>query len=254
MLLTKWAPPRVRALCRINSCDPCLSLVPADGLTWTWGAPSQCLACVPEAAAVPKACLLLGRPGPIALCVTLSRTLECLSVLPVARWAIVGPRPVCSARRVWRRMRQMFPAQLVWALPLYLRLLGRCGLRALGGEDLAYVESLTQVGVVRKWSLQKHCLASSSDNAPAEISGSLFSVFVVAANTDLLLPPVKILVFDWLLWQYFLPANQRVTAIPSPSNFSQWWSVWALLKKGSWLLSIFLHVSCPGDIVHHRSV
>lgn len=50
---------------------------------------------------------------------------------------------------------------------------------------------------MRKQSLQKQCLASNSDNPPAEVSDSLFSVCVVAADTDLLLsPPVKISVFD----------------------------------------------------------
>lgn len=50
---------------------------------------------------------------------------------------------------------------------------------------------------MRERSLQKHCLASSSDNPPAEVSDRLFSVCVVVANTDLLLsPPVKISMFD----------------------------------------------------------
>lgn len=57
----------------------------------------------------------------------------------------------------------------------------------LRGEDLAYARSLTQDNLVRKQSRQKHWLVS--ENVPGEIYDS--SVFVVAANTDLLLSPVK---------------------------------------------------------------
>lgn len=150
--------------------------------------------------------VLPGWPGtcPFALCVTLSWTAESISVLPVMWWAIVGPHSMSSVRRVWRmRQKGIFPVQVVWASPLYFSLVGWFGLRVFAGKDLAYVKSLTQINFVRKRSLQKHCLASNSDNAPAEISDSLFSVFVVAANTDLLLSPVKISMFDWLLWHYF---------------------------------------------------
>lgn len=70
--------------------------------------------------------------------------------------------PTTSVRCVWRTMRQkgMCPAQVVWASPLNLSLVGWFGLRASGGEGLAYVKSLTQVDFVRKRCLQKHCLAS----------------------------------------------------------------------------------------------
>lgn len=61
MLLTKWATPRVCVLCRTNSCDHCPRLVTADGLTWTWGSQSQCIAWVTEAAAVPKTCCQAGQ-------------------------------------------------------------------------------------------------------------------------------------------------------------------------------------------------
>lgn len=70
------ATPRVCVPCRINSCDHCSSLITADGLTWTWIAPSQCLACYWSCSSLPD--VLLGWPGtcPIALCVTLSWTPE----------------------------------------------------------------------------------------------------------------------------------------------------------------------------------
>lgn len=41
----------------------------------------------------------------------------------------------------------------------------------------------------------------------------------------------------------FSPTNQRVTAISSPSNFSQWYSGWALLRKSNWLLSVFVSLA-----------
>lgn len=127
--------PRIGILCRIKPCDPCLSLVTADGLTWTWDAPSPYL---PQPAwGCSSAQGMYCQAGQVhvpLLFVTCRWALENLSVLPVTCCAVVGPQPMSSVRCVWRAMKQkgMFPVQVAWASPLCLSLGGSLGFECVG--------------------------------------------------------------------------------------------------------------------------